>query len=80
MTKKTKTKSTQNAKILSYLNKNPGSTTLTVEQARNRFGIANPRARFFELREDGHPIVTEMRRGKDGVSRGYYMLNGETSR
>lgn len=77
MAKTTKTKTTQLARLISYLNKNPGSTSVTVAQARTKFGITNPRARICELRANGYPIVTEMRRGKDGVSRGHYSLSSK---
>ena len=68
------TKTSQATRMLSYLSKNPGATTLTVAQAQSRFGISNPRARIAELREDGYNIVTNMRRGKDGVARAVYTL------
>jgi hypothetical protein len=44
-------------KILSFLTKKPGNT-LTVKQARSRFKAQNIYARIGELREEGHPIVT----------------------
>ena len=46
---------TQNDKVLRYLSK---GQTLTAKQARSRFGVKNLRARIFELRGDGHKIVT----------------------
>lgn len=46
---------TQNDKVLRYLTK---GQTLTAKQARSRFGVKNLRARIFELRENGHKIVT----------------------
>lgn len=46
---------TQNAKVLRYLAK---GQSLTAKQARSRFGVQNLRARIFELREDGHKIVS----------------------
>lgn len=72
------TKTTLNAKtrLLNFLSREPGKTTLTVAQARSRFKIANPRARISDLRADGHQIVTEMREGRDGVERGVYSLVG----
>jgi DNA-binding IscR family transcriptional regulator len=73
------TKTTQATRLLTYLSKNPGATTLTVAQAQSRFGITNPRARIAELREDGHKIVTNMRRGKDGVARAVYALAGRST-
>lgn len=61
-------------RLLAYLSKEPGTTTLTVSQARSRFKIANPRARISELRADGVRIRTEMREGRDGVERAVYSL------
>jgi len=46
---------TQNERVLSYLRR---GATLTSKQARSRFGVQNLRARIYELREDGHKIVT----------------------
>jgi len=67
------TKTNAKTRLLAYLS-NRGS--VTVAQARSRFKIANPRARIAELRDDGHAISTEMRRGKDGVARAVYRLQG----
>lgn len=69
-------KNTLNAKtrMLNYLGKEPGVTTLTVAEARSRFRIANPRARISDLRADGYRIHTEMREGRDGIERGVYTL------
>lgn len=61
-------------RLLTYLSKEPGKTTLTVAEARSRFKIANPRARISELRADGVKIRTEMREGRDGVERAVYSL------
>jgi hypothetical protein len=70
------TKTTANAKtrLLTYLSKDAGNTTLTVAQARSRFKIANPTARIADLRADGHNIVTTMREGRDGIERAVYSL------
>lgn len=68
------TKTSQANAMLTYLSRKPGTNTLTVAQAKSRFGISNPTARIAELRESGHKIVTTMRRGKDGVSRAVYAL------
>ena len=69
-------KNTTNAKtrLLTYLSKEAGITTLTVAQARSRFKIANPTARIADLRADGHNIVTTMREGRDGIERAVYSL------
>ena len=45
-------------KILAYLSKTDGYNTLTVRQARARFGITNVSARIDELRKDGYAIYT----------------------
>lgn len=67
---------TLNAKtrLLTYLNKDAGKTTLTVAQAKARFKIANPAARIFELRANGVKIHTTMRPGRDGINRAVYSL------
>ena len=77
----TTTTTTTNAKtrLLSYLSKDAGTTTLTVAQARSRFKIANPRARISDLRADGHNIVTTMREGRDGIERAVYSLARPTA-
>lgn len=69
-------KTTLNAstRLLTYLNKDAGKTTLTVAQARARFKIANPTARISELRQLGVKINTTMRPGRDGVDRAVYNL------
>lgn len=72
MTKNTNTNA--KTRLLNYLSKDAGTTTLTVAQARSRFKIANPTARIAELRKDGHNILTEMREGRDGVERAVYRL------
>jgi hypothetical protein len=74
-TKTAKTTATQHQRLLSYLAKKPGTTSVTVNEARTRFGITNPRARICELRANGHSIETTMRMGKDGVRRGHYTLS-----
>lgn len=69
-----KAKTTAKQRLLTYLSKEPGKTTLSVAEARSRFKIANPRARISELRADGVNIRTEMREGRDGVERAVYRL------
>jgi len=73
------TKTSQATTMLTYLSRNPGTSTLTVAQAKSRFGISNPTARIAELRESGHKIVTTMRRGKDGVARAVYALDSKNT-
>lgn len=74
------TKLNAKTRLLSYLSKEPGVTTLTVAEARSRFKIANPRARISELRADGVNIRTEMRVGRDGVERAVYTLAPKSRR
>jgi hypothetical protein len=54
-------------KILNYLSKSEGYNTLTVAQARARFGIQNVSARISELRQEGHCIYTNTVRRGDGT-------------
>jgi predicted ArsR family transcriptional regulator len=53
-------------KILNYLNKSEGYNTLSVAQARARFGISNVAARIDELRQEGNVIYTNTKRRADG--------------
>lgn len=69
-----KTTLSANTRLLTYLNKDAGKTTLTVAQARARFGIANPTARIAELRQMGVKINTTFRPGRNGVERAVYSL------
>ena len=61
-------------KILAYLSKTDGYNTLTVAQARARFGITNVSARIEELRSEGHAIYTNTKTLKDGRKITYYKL------
>jgi hypothetical protein len=49
----------QNEKIAQFLSRKGAS--LTAAQARVRFGVANLRARIYDLREEGMPIQTTMK-------------------
>ena len=61
-------------KILTYLSKNEGYNTLTVAQARARFGIQNVSARIDELRQEGHCIYTNtVSRGDGSKVKAYRM-------
>ena len=61
-------------KILNYLSKNEGYNTLTVAQARARFGIQNVSARIDELRQEGHCIYTNtVSRGDGSKVKAYRM-------
>ena len=61
-------------KILNYLSKDEGYNTLTVAQARARFGIQNVSARIDELRQEGHCIYTNtVSRGDGSKVKAYRM-------
>ena len=53
-------------RILNYLSKSQGYNTLSVAQARARFGIQNVAARIEELRQEGHCIYTNTKVRGDG--------------
>jgi len=66
------------SKILSYLSKKDGYNTLTVAQARARFGIQNVSARIEELRKEGHVIYTNTKTRGDGSKVASYRLGTPT--
>jgi hypothetical protein len=65
-------------KILNYLSKSEGYNTLTVAQARARFGIQNVSARVDELRQEGHCIYTNTVRRSDGTKVRAYRMGKPT--
>ncbi len=65
-------------KILNYLTKSEGYNTLTVAQARARFGIQNVSARIDELRQEGHVIYTNTKTRGDGSKVSSYRLGKPT--
>jgi predicted transcriptional regulator len=65
-------------RILSYLSKKEGYNTLSVAQARARFGIQNVAARIDELRQEGHCIYTNTKRRGDGTKVSVYRLGTPT--
>jgi predicted transcriptional regulator len=65
-------------KILNYLSKKDGYNTLTVAQARARFGIQNVSARVEELRKEGHVIYTNTKTRGDGSKVASYRLGTPT--
>jgi predicted transcriptional regulator len=65
-------------KILNYLSKSEGYNTLSVAQARARFGIQNVSARIEELRQEGHCIYTNTKRRADGSKVSVYRLGTPT--
>jgi predicted transcriptional regulator len=66
------------SKILSYLSKSEGYNTLTVAQARARFGIQNVSARIEELRKEGHVIYTNTKTRGDGSKVASYRIGSPT--
>lgn len=65
-------------KILAYLSKTEGYNTLTVAQARARFGIQNVSARVDELRKEGHVIYTNTKTRGDGTKVASYRIGKPT--
>ena len=65
-------------RILNYLSKSEGYNTLSVAQARARFGIQNVSARIEELRQEGHCIYTNTKRRADGSKVSVYRLGTPT--
>ena len=65
-------------KILNYLSKTDGYNTLTVAQARAKFGIINVSARVDELRQEGHCIYTNTKTRADGSKVKSYRLGTPT--
>jgi len=74
MTKKLSAKE----KILNYLSKTEGYNTLSVAQARARFGIQNVSARVEELRKEGHVIYTNIKTRNDGTKVAVYRMGKPT--
>ena len=65
-------------KILNYLSKTEGYNTLSVAQARARFGIQNVSARVEELRKEGHVIYTNTKSRGDGSKVSVYRMGKPT--
>lgn len=72
------TKLSAKQRILNYLNKSQGYNTLSVAQARARFGIKNVAARIEELRQEGHCIYTNTKRRGDGSKVSVYRMGTPT--
>jgi len=72
------TKLSAKQKILNYLSKSEGYNTLSVAQARARFGIQNVSARIEELRQEGNVIYTNTKRRADGSKVSVYRLGTPT--
>ena len=65
-------------RILNYLSKSEGYNTLSVAQARARFGIQNVSARIEELRQEGHCIYTNTKVRGDGSKVAVYRIGTPT--
>ena len=65
-------------RILNFLSKKDGYNTLSVAQARARFGIQNVAARIDELRQEGHCIYTNTKRRADGSKVSVYRIGAPT--
>ena len=65
-------------RILNFLSKNEGYNTLSVAQARARFGIQNVAARIEELRQEGHCIYTNTKTRGDGSKVSVYRIGTPT--
>ena len=65
-------------KILNFLSKKDGYNTLTVAQARAKFGIQNVSARIDELRQEGHCIYTNTVKRSDGSKVKAYRIGKPT--
>lgn len=63
-----------NERMLAFLSKTTGANTFTVKQGRRLFGVENVTARIAELRRDGHPICTSMKRNGRGEKTAVYCL------
>ena len=73
-------KSSAKQKILNFLSKEDGYNTLTVAQARSRFGIQNVAARVEELRSEGYCIYTNTKTLSDGRRINFYRLGSPSKR
>lgn len=71
-------KQSAKTRILNFLSKKEGYNTLSVAQARARFGVKNVAARIDELRQDGHCIYTNTKRRSDGSKVSVYRLGTPT--
>jgi gamma-glutamylcyclotransferase (GGCT)/AIG2-like uncharacterized protein YtfP len=72
------TKLSAKQKMLNYLSKSEGYNTLSVAQARARFGIQNVAARIDELRKEGNVIYTNTKTRGDGSKVAVYRMGKPT--
>ena len=69
-----------NQKLLAFFKSKSAYNTLTVRQARARFGIKNPSAHVAELRAEGHVIYTNSKTLADGRRIKFYRLGTPSKR
>jgi predicted transcriptional regulator len=62
------------SRILAFLSKTSGYNTLSVRQARARFGINNVSATISQLRNEGYAIYTNVKKRGDGSPVAVYRL------
>lgn len=72
------TKVSAKERMLDVLSSGGAYNTFSVAQGRNRFGVYNVSARIAELRADGYPIYTNIRRRGDGSKVCVYRLGNPT--
>ena len=72
------TKLSAKTRILNFLSKSEGYNTLSVAQARARFGIQNVAARIDELRQEGNVIYTNTKTRGDGSKVAVYRMGKPT--
>jgi hypothetical protein len=74
-----RTRTSSKDKILDFFF-NPERNTLTVRQARARFGVKNISARIHDLRKEGFPIYTNSKELADGRKITFYRLGNASAR
>lgn len=62
------------SRILAFLSKTSGYNTLSVAQARARFGVKNVSGIVNQLRNEGYAIYTNTRKRGDGSAVSVYRL------
>lgn len=69
-----KRRKTAKERVLSFLQKKQGRNTFSVAQGRNYFGIKGVTQVISDLRSEGYPIYTNIRRRGDGSKVKVYRL------
>jgi hypothetical protein len=62
------------SKVLAFLKKSTGRNTFSVAQGRNYFGVSGVTQIVADLRAEGYPIYTNVRRRGDGSKVNVYRL------